>query len=124
MYDGLNSHWAINAFLPEKQELYSAKFQAQLADSQNSLIMAALAENNTYQNWIPSTPMYLLHCINDNQVPFNNSQLAYAYFQSVGAMQVQLMPIDDPELNQDNVHINCALPLLLKGVNMFAPLLQ
>jgi predicted esterase len=124
LYDGLHSHSAINAFLPEKQELYSAKFQAQLADSQNSLFMTILAENNTYQGWAPSTPMYLLHCINDNQVPFSNSQLAYAYFQSVGATQVQLITVDDLKLNQGDVHTNCALPLLVNGLTLFEPLLQ
>ncbi len=66
----------------------------------------ALQDNDVYA-WTPRAPMRLYHCLADNDVPFANSQVAYASFQSRGATQVQLI---DPVPTAD--HTGCALPSL------------
>ena len=48
-------------------------------------------------------------------MPFANTQIAYDYFQSGSASQVELFAIDEPLLNLGDVHTNCAIPLLIKG---------
>ena len=123
LYDGNHSGSEINSALPDKQQLYTAALYDLLADGQSSWLQLALAENDSYR-WIPEAPMYLFHCINDNNVPFENTQIAYDYFQSVGADQVQLFANDDALLNQGDVHTNCAIPLLLQGKAIFDKLVE
>lgn len=121
-YDGLHTAFEINNYLPEKNQLYTPFFFRELNPSHNSWIKAALQENDIYR-WKPEAPMYLLHCVNDEKVPYQNSQIAYDYFQSVGATQVQLLGIDDPLLSGDSPHNNCSIPLLMKGKTIFDALL-
>lgn len=123
LYNGTHSGLEINAALAEKQQLYTPALYDLLADGQNSWLQLALAENDIYR-WVPDAPMYLLHCVNDNNVPYENTQIAYDYFQSVGASQVQLFAVDDPALNQGDVHSNCAIPLLLQGKAIFDELVE
>jgi len=123
LYDGNHSSSAINAALPDPRQLYIQSIYDSLATEQHTWLQVALAENDTYR-WIPEAPMYLFHCVNDNKVPYQNTQIAYDYFQSVGASQVQLLAIDDPALNQGDVHTNCAIPLLLNGKAIFDGLIE
>ena len=122
-YDGNHSGLEINSALPEKQLLYTPALYDLLADGQNSWLQLALAENDTYR-WVPDAPMYLFHCVNDNNVPYENTQIAYDYFQSLGANQVQLFAVDDASLNQGDVHTNCAIPLLLQSKAIFDELVE
>ena len=68
--------------------------------------------------------MYLFHCVNDDQVPYKNTQVAYNYFQSIGATQVKLFAIEDEDLNTSNVHVNCSIPLLLSGKTLFDAMVE
>lgn len=123
LYDGSHSGSEINSLIPDQQQLYTPALYDLLAEQQDSWLQLALTENDTYR-WIPNTPMYLLHCIKDNKVPYANTQVAYDYFQSVGASQVELLAIDDTTLNQGDVHTNCAIPLLLQGKTIFDNLIE
>ena len=118
LYDGKHSDLDINAVLPDKQQLYTTALETALDEDQNSWLKVALVENDIYR-WKPNVPLYLLHCKNDHIVSFQNSQTAYDYFQSVGAKHVQLHIIDEPLLNQGEVHKNCAIPLLLQATALF-----
>jgi len=122
LFDGNFSGSEINAEIPEKSQLYAQSLYDQLGE-QTSWLKVALSENDSYR-WIPSSPVYLFHCLKDDQVPYQNSQVAYDYFQSIQANQVQLFIINDESLNQSDVHSNCGLPLLLKGKALFDAMLQ
>ncbi|WP_428353304.1 lipase family protein [Methyloprofundus sp.] len=123
LYDGLHSSSEINSAIPEKQQLYTAALFNDLQTEENSWLQVALAENDTYR-WVPEAPMFLFHCVQDNIVPFANTQIAYDYFQSAGASQVELFAIDNPLLNLGDVHTNCAIPLLLNGKAIFDGMVQ
>lgn len=122
LYDGLHSSTEINAVLTD-QQVYAQTLIDSL-EVQNSWLKTALVENDIYR-WIPDSPLYLFHCINDDRVPFLNTQIAYDYFQATDAAQVQLFAIDEPLLNQgDNIHKNCAIPLMQKGLAIFDSMVQ
>lgn len=123
LYDGEHSSSTINAALPEPRQLYTQSLYDTLTANQNTWLQIALTENDSYR-WMPENPMYLFHCVHDNQVPYQNTQVAYDYFQSIGASQVQLFAIDDASLNQGDVHTNCAIPLLLSGKALFDGMIE
>lgn len=118
LYDGLHTAEEINDVLPDKQQLYTQAFYDALEGKQFRLLKVILYENDVYR-WQPDSPMYLYHCLKDNKVAYQNSQIAYDYFQSVGANQVQLLTLDDPLLHFEDIHTNCAIPLLLQGKARF-----
>ena len=118
LYNGRYSGPLIDQVLPEKKRLYTQEIYQQLDGSDPSWLTAVLIENNIYR-WKPEAPLYLFHCLKDNQVSFQNTQIAYDYFQSVGATSVQLLAIDEPQLKQRDIHRNCALPILLQGLAIF-----
>ena len=124
LYDGNHSDSEIDSAIPEKRQLYTQHFFDLLDGESNSGLKVALTENDSFR-WVPNSPMYLFHCINDEKVPYQNTQVAFDYFQSTNATQVQLFAIDEPALNQgEQVHSDCAIPLLLKGKDLFDAMVQ
>lgn len=118
LFNGTLSGSEINNAIPENQLLFTQNLYDQLGGAQSSWLNVALAENDIYR-WSPEAPMYLFHCTQDEQVPYANTEVAYQYFQSLGLNQVELFAIDDASLNQGDVHSDCAVPLLLKGKELF-----
>ncbi len=104
---GTNSGSQINAAMPADpaQILKPAYLTAFKANPRHPLRLA-LQENNLYA-WTPRAPMRMYHCQADGDVPFANSQVAFASFQSRGATQVRLI---DPLPTAD--HGGCVLPSL------------
>ena len=123
LFDGTHTSSEINDSIAENRELFNQELYDQLGEGQISWRKAALTENDSYR-WTPNSAMYLFHCTQDDQVPYQNTQVAFDYFQSIGATQVQLFAIDDASLNQSNVHSNCAIPLLLEGKSLFDALIE
>ncbi len=123
LFDGTYSGSEINNSIPENQQLFHQSLYEQFSGTENSWLKVALKENDSYR-WSPNSVMYLFHCTKDEQVPYQNTQVAYNYFQTIGASQVQLFAIDDESLNQSDVHSNCAIPLLLKGKDLFDAMLK
>jgi hypothetical protein len=68
-------------------------------------INKALADNNTYNDWLPQAPMRLFYCMNDDQVPFANSLLARDSLLFVGAPDFQALDVM-PSAN----HGQCVTP--------------
>jgi|GEM_PF-303578 len=118
LFDGTKSGSEINDAIPENRQLFTQNLYDQLQSQQNPWLKVSLYENDVYR-WTPNNPTYLFHCTQDEQVPYQNTQVAYNYFQNIGASQVQLFAIDDESLNQSDVHSGCAIPLLLKGKELF-----
>ncbi len=90
-----------------------------ISDMQNttSAVYGYLMENDTYRNWVPDVPIRLYHNVNDDLVPFANSQVAFDAFSSAGAKPwVGLVPTTDT-VNISNspvptVHVSAAIPEL------------
>ena len=69
---------------------------------------------NTLLDWVPSSPTYLYHGLADDQVPHENSVVAYNTFHSNGASNVVL------ELLPESAggHTSAAIPSIISGYNL------
>ena len=79
---------------------------AVLANPQHP-VNIALADNDTYNNWLPEAPMRILYCMADDQVPFMNSIVARDTLTAIGAPDFQaqdVLPTGD--------HGDCYVPAM------------
>lgn len=78
----------------------------------------ALADNDTYQ-WSPDAPTRLYYCSGDEQVPYQNSIVAEAAMQALGAPDV--LAIDwGAQLD----HGFCAIPSVINSIQFFLSFLN
>ena len=102
MYDGTYSMWTINSFLPEIPiEIFQEEYYTEYLNNNQHPFKLALMDNDVY-DFIPNSPMRLIHCNGDDNVTYENSQVAYDYFIEGGAENVDL--IDGGDFN----HLECA----------------
>jgi hypothetical protein len=69
--------------------------------------------NSTY-DFAPITPTHLYHCVNDELVPLSSSEFTAAHMKSLGAKNVELIPIN-PECD----HISSVIPSILSAKMWF-----
>ena len=138
LYNGRNDAETINRSLPGFPFLFGAwvprpvvqAFDADLrnavrSDLENSVpthpLRIALQENDVY-DWTPRSPVRLYHCTGDEQVPVENSLLAYESFRS-RHVDVNLIHPDetlfDPDALGGNGHVECAVPSLNDALAWF-----
>ncbi len=82
------------------------------------VINVALEDNDTY-NWAPTAPTRLYYCGADEQVPFQNSLVAEAIMQGLGAADLQAL-----NLNNNYTHGECVLPAVTNSINFFKSFLN
>jgi predicted esterase len=91
--------------------LFKDSFIADYQDNVNSVIRQKFIENNL-DNWTPRSKMNLIHCIDDEIIPFSESNNTYNKFKASGA-DVILTGIPTAYLSQQVdathpfVHANC-----------------
>jgi len=93
----------------------------------NSVLKEKLEQNSVY-NWTPKTRVNLIHCSDDEIIPFSMSQTAYDTFIANGAssLDVTLTPIPTVALSQQQdasnpfIHGNCALDAYSVAVGWFS----
>lgn len=109
LFNGENEGFTINEELPPvpKDVLAPAFLESFRTDSLNPLRRALL--ENDLTRWTPRAPMRLYHCISDDRVPYDNAEVAYQRFRSRGAMQVELITLNE------GGHGSCAWPSILAG---------
>jgi acetyl esterase/lipase len=76
-------------------------------------INVALNDNDVY-NWAPSAPTRLYYCGSDEQVPNENSIVAEATMQGLGALDVQAI-----NLNPALSHGGCVFPAITASIAFF-----
>ncbi len=108
LFDGTHDAEEINAELPAipldmARDDYIAAFESE----DNHPLRQALRDNDLYA-WTPKTPTRLYHCIDDDLVPFANTEVASASFEARGA-PVEVVPLTF------GGHVACAAPALLLG---------
>lgn len=81
-------------------------------------INVALNENDTY-NWAPAAPTRLYYCGNDEQVPNENSIVAEAAMQALGAPDVLAV-----NLNPTLGHTACVFPAISNSIAFFKTFLN
>tara|TARA_B100000530_G_scaffold336622_1_gene291939 strand:+ start:1009 stop:2331 length:1323 start_codon:yes stop_codon:yes gene_type:complete len=109
MYDGTYDMWQINNVLPNNPiQIFRNDYYQEYLDNDNHPFKLALDDNDVYQ-FTPQSPMRLLHCSGDDNVTYENSQIAYDYFIKAGAENIEL--IDGGNFN----HSDCAGIAILAG---------
>ena len=115
LYDGTYNMWEINYTMWEiGEELYGIleeeftpiqifqdEYYEEYLSNDNHPFKIALADNDVY-NFTPQSNMMLFHCSGDDNVAYENSQIAYDYFIENGAENIQL-----EDLGNFN-HTDCA----------------
>ena len=138
LFDGSNSNIAIHmglglvtdaqaGFNQHKADvLFKDSLINDYQNNVNSLLRSKFVENSTY-NWVPKTKVNLIHCVEDEIIPFSMSQKAYDTFiaNGVDSANLTLSPIPteiiDP-IAADNpfVHGRCAATAYGASVKWFA----
>ncbi|MFK7785089.1 MAG: lipase family protein [Crocinitomicaceae bacterium] len=109
-FDGNNTTYGmgdLNPLLPTQlsdliQDSVLTNF---LNDTLNHPLWIALRDNDNH-NWVPTRPVQMFYCTNDEQVDFNNALTAESYMNSNGATDVTSMDMGALD------HGNCVLPAL------------
>ena len=90
MYSGEYNMSEINETLPDNPiEIFQPQYYEDFLNNENHPLQLALLDNDVY-NFIPESPMRLLHCNGDDNVTYENSIIAYEYFLNGGATDVEL----------------------------------
>lgn len=108
-------------------QLWKTAFITDFINNANNVFKVKLEQNNVY-NWTPSTKVNLIHCIDDEIVPFSMAQTAYDTFIANGATSnnITLSPIPTSILTQQIdathpfVHANCGATAYGAAVTWFA----
>ncbi|MCQ2050614.1 MAG: lipase family protein [Bacteroidaceae bacterium] len=84
--------------------------------TENSLIDTLLALNDSY-NWCPRMPLKMIHYINDDMIPYQNSVYADSAFAANGSASVYFDTFYDlPDImNNELEHVRVYLPIIDKG---------
>ena len=114
LFDGMHSGEVINTFMPlvARDLLRPAYLAAVVADPDHPLRVAL--RDNDVTGWRPRTPVRLLHCSGDRDVPPEGSRRALEQYRAQGATDIQLI---DPSPGAD--HEDCFRPALLSAKAWF-----
>ncbi len=101
---GFNQHTA--------DALFKEEFINDYQNNANSLIRQKFIENKSYDSWTPRTKVNLIHCFEDEIIPFSMSQNAFNELNATGA-DITLSPIPNayiPDATPEDpfVHGRCA----------------
>tara|TARA_B100001250_G_C19518882_1_gene665100 strand:- start:234 stop:758 length:525 start_codon:yes stop_codon:yes gene_type:complete len=93
---------SINVTLPDNPvEIFQNSYYEDFLNDPNHPFNVALIDNDVY-DFTPQSPMKLLHCSGDDNIPYENSVIAYNAFVESGATDVYL------EDGGDYDHVTCA----------------
>jgi hypothetical protein len=119
LFDGESTGAQMDAVLPSvvREILLPSLVSAIEADPEHPW-RVILKENDVY-DWKPKAPVQMYHCAGDTTVPIENSQVALARFNELGAESVELI---DPFFFAG--HADCAPLSLLRARTWFESLRQ
>lgn len=112
--NGNSSFESLNSDLPKiPSQMLNPEFVTDFSSDPNHPIRLLLQQNDVVQ-WAPQAPIRLIHCSGDLTVPYQNSQLAFNHFKSIGLDSVELI---NPFAAGD--HSQCILPALTNAKAWF-----
>jgi poly(3-hydroxybutyrate) depolymerase len=113
LFDGRIDWREIGAQLPDvpRRMLQPAFVEALIRDRDHPL--RRLLVDNDLTEWSPRAPMNLFHCLDDEQVPHRNAELAVEAFRRLGATHVELTSLTF------GGHEDCAPAALYLGKRWF-----
>ena len=114
LYDGTHSGGEINGLLPDNVlDILKDSVLTDFTINEQQFLRQTL-EMNTFLDWVPQSPTYLLHGIGDDQVPYANSQVAYDLFQSNGSENVNLQILSEAT----GGHVSSFVPCFLSAYGL------
>ena len=96
-------------------DLFNPVFLQGLKDSTETEVFQALEENSVY-DWTPEIPMTIIHSINDEKIPFSDSESAYNKMVGNGSTTVHLVA------TETEGHINAAMDFIEVVLDLFEEL--
>lgn len=87
LFDGATSGAAINAALPPTLGELMAPGALDALFAEGSAFLTAAADNDVYA-WVPDAPMQMYYCTLDEQVFYQNAEIALAHMEAAGAADV------------------------------------
>ena len=111
LYNGTFSGSQINNLLPDNVlDILKDSVLTDFTNNEDQFLRQTLSQN-TLLDWVPDSPTYLYHGIADDQVPYENSVVAYNDFQSNGAFNVilELLP------ESAGGHTSAAIPSIISA---------
>lgn len=119
---GQDAQGGFNTYTADK--LFKTSFINDYQNNVNSVIRQKFIENKSYYNWTPQTRVNLVHCIDDEIIPFSMSQNAFNELDATGG-DITLSPIPSsviPVVSATDpfVHGRCASTAYGVAVKWFA----
>jgi len=104
-------------------ELFKDSFISDYQNNQNNVMRQKFVENNL-DNWTPKSKMNFIQCVNDEIIPFSESNNTYNKFKANGA-DVTLTPLT-AETNTTDIfaHVNCGPAAYTQAVGWFDAIRQ
>ena len=94
MFDGNHSSGQINNFMPSVPlDIFQDEFVNEFTENMDHPLRIKLAENDLY-DWVPQTDTRLYHSMEDELVPYENSEIAYNAFIEAGSENVELITVE------------------------------
>ena len=87
LFNGATSGAAINAALPPTLGELMAPGALDALFAEGSAFLTAAADNDVYA-WVPEAPMQMYYCTLDEQVFYQNAEIALAHMEAAGAADV------------------------------------
>ena len=90
LFDGNHSGNEVNNVMPAiPMDIFLPEFVEEITSDPEHPLRQALQENDVYP-WVPQAPVTLLHSIDDELVPVENTLNTYDYFTEHGAENVEI----------------------------------
>jgi predicted esterase len=96
--------------LEGEEGLLHSSFIENYQENNNYWLKQSLQENSV-DNWTPKTPIKLVHCKGDDQVPYRIAEETYQHFVNNGANDIEFITPDSELVNSWN-HVECYYPAL------------
>ena len=94
MFDGNHTAGQINSFMPSVPlDIFQDEFVNDFSDNPEHPLRIKLAENDLY-DWVPQPDTRLYHSLEDELVPYENSEVAYNAFIAGGAPNIELITFE------------------------------
>ena len=118
IYDASHSSTYIDGKLTHKaSDLLKLDYIQQLLHDEKPAVLSAFEDNDVY-DWKPKAPTRLFHGVDDDWVPYEQSQIAFDAMTANGATDVQLINCETVGKMPRN-HTNCFIPYLLSSYKFF-----
>jgi len=114
LLDGKHSFEEVDKLLPKEvygeNGLFRADFAEEYKRNSENWFKKALRENSVY-DWTPKSPMHIVHCQGDDEVPYAIAKNTYEKMLENGAEDVELVTPDIDEPNDKKWdHGECGFP--------------